>query len=53
LLENIDEIIRASKNEEKKQSSSQIGMFDTGISDFDDSFTLKDAKPLSYEQKLF
>ena len=53
LLANIDEIIRASKNEEKKQSSSQIGMFDTGISDFDDSLVLQPAKPLSYEQKLF
>ena len=53
LLANIDEIIRASKNEEKKKSSSQIGMFDTGMSDFDDSLVLKKEKPFSYEQKLF
>ncbi len=53
LLANIDEIIRASKNEEKKQSSSQIGMFDVGISDFNDSIVLKETKPFSYEEKLF
>jgi DNA polymerase III alpha subunit len=31
LIANIDAIIRASKNEEKKQSSSQIGLFDGGL----------------------
>jgi len=30
LLGNIDNIARAAKNEEKKQSSSQIGLFDLG-----------------------
>ena len=31
LLENIDGIIRASKNEEKKRQSSQIGLFESGM----------------------
>lgn len=53
LLQNIDDIVRASKNEEKRQSSSQIGMFDMGLSDFDDSLVLTPAPALSYEQKLF
>ncbi|NDK10100.1 DNA polymerase III subunit alpha [Candidatus Gracilibacteria bacterium] len=53
LLCNIDEIVRASKNEIKKESSAQIGMFDTGLTDFDDSIKLQEVTPLSYEQKLF
>lgn len=55
LLGNIDEIIRASKNEEKKQSSSQIWLFEAwlGGDDFDDSFSLKECKPFTHEQKLF
>lgn len=55
LISNIDEIIRASKNEEKKKSSSQIGLFDVGLGgdDYDDSLVLKEAKPFSYEKKLF
>ena len=55
LLENIDGIIRASKNEEKKRQSSQIGLFESGMwgEDFDDGFVLKPAKPLSFEKKLF
>ncbi len=53
LLCNIDEIVRASKNELKKESSAQMGMFDTGLSDFDDSIKLQEVTPLSYEQKLF
>ena len=31
LLANIDDIIRASKNEEKKKTSSQIGLFESGL----------------------
>ena len=53
LLQNIDEIVRASKNEEKRKSSSQLGMFDMGLSDFDETLILTPAPPLSYEQKLF
>jgi DNA polymerase-3 subunit alpha len=55
LLENIDGIIRASKNEEKKRQSSQIGLFESGMwgDDFDDGYSLVEAKPLSFEQKLF
>jgi DNA polymerase-3 subunit alpha len=55
LLANIDGIIRASKNEEKKRQSSQIGLFESGMwgEEFDDAYTLVDAKPLNFEQKLF
>jgi DNA polymerase-3 subunit alpha len=55
LLWNIDGIIRASKNEEKKRQSSQIGLFESGMwgEDFDDRYSLIEAKPLSFEQKLF
>lgn len=55
LLANIDGIIRASKNEEKKRQSSQIGLFESGMwgDDFDDGYTLVVAKPLNFEQKLF
>lgn len=55
LLANIDEIIRASKNEEKKKTSSQIGLFEAGLGgdDFDNSLVLKEAKPFTYEKKLF
>lgn len=55
LLANIDGIIRASKNEEKKRQSSQIGLFESGMwwDDFDDGYTLESAKPLSFEEKLF
>jgi len=42
LLGNIDNIIRTSRNEEKKASSAQIGLFDGGAgADFDDSFQLE------------
>lgn len=55
LLANIDGIIRASKNEEKKRQSSQIGLFESWLwwDDFDDWFVLDESKPLSFEQKLF
>jgi len=55
LLANIDGIIRASKNEEKKRQSSQIGLFESGLwgDDFDDTYALVPAKPLSFEEKLF
>jgi len=55
LLANIDGIIRASKNEEKKKQSSQIWLFESGMwwDDFDDGYTLEVAKPLSFEEKLF
>lgn len=55
LLANIDGIIRASKNEEKKRQSYQIGLFESWMwgDDFDDGYVLEPAKPLSFEQKLF
>ena len=55
LLANVDEIIRASKNEEKKKTSSQIGLFESGLGwdDYDDSFVLEDAPKMSFEQTLF
>jgi len=55
LLANIDGIIRASKNEEKKKLSSQIGLFESGMwwDDFDDGYSLIEAKWLSFEEKLF
>ncbi len=55
LLANVDEIIRASKNEEKKKTSSQIGLFESGLwgDDYDDSFILEEAPKMSFEQTLF
>ncbi|MDA9129463.1 DNA polymerase III subunit alpha, partial [Candidatus Gracilibacteria bacterium] len=55
LLSNIDEIIRASKNEETKKTSSQIGLFESGLGgdDFYDGLVLKSCPPLSFEQILF
>ena len=55
LLANVDEIIRASKNEEKKKTSSQIGLFESGLGweEYDDSFRLEDAPHMTFEQTLF
>ncbi len=55
MLASIDEMSRAAKQEEKQKLSSQIGLFEAGLGgeDFDDSFHLQEALPLSYEKKLF
>ena len=55
LLANIENMTRASRQQEKKQESSQIGLFDfAGNSEsYDDRFQLESVSEMSYEKKLF
>jgi len=54
LYDNIEDMIRFSRNEEKKKESSQIGLFDMGMGEFDEKFHLTPAqRPFSFEEKLF
>lgn len=56
LFAHIDDIIRTAKNEEKKQNSSQIGLFDLWIGDnngFDNGLVFRPTPPFSYEQLIY
>jgi DNA polymerase III alpha subunit len=46
-------MIRYSRALEKKKESSQIGLFDMSESTYKESLQLEQAKPFTYEQKLF
>ena len=52
LFDNIPEIIRYQRNLEKKEASSQIGLFDMG-GWFEDKLKMKDTGNFSYEDKIF
>ena len=55
LFANIDDMIRMSKNEEKKKDSMQMGLFDSGLwwEVFDESFSLRKWQHMTYEERLF
>lgn len=53
LLQSVDSMIRYSRALEKKKESSQIGLFDMSGSTYKETLELVEARPLSYEQKLF
>ena len=54
LFDNIEDMIRFSRNSDKKKESSQIGLFDMGMTDYEEIFHLSPSSAtMNYEEKLF